>query len=362
MDFSKDELAILTLDMIKGISLGKKHKILRMLDSPCDLFDGFCFDQIDFLKSDAIMKIQVAFSTVSQNILLSHLQSLGCEVCTMESFDYPDSLKEIYEPPLCLYYRGNIKLLHGEIITICGTRFSTIYGKDVASKFVSKLCEKNVVVASGVADGIDRDVLDAMEEEQGTAILITAGGIDKIVPSINKSIAERVTKNGLILSEQRPDVSPQKFHYELRNRIFVGISKAVVVCEAEKASSSLHVASEALEYGKEVFAVPGSILSASSKGTNALIRNNYAVALTDEKQLFDVLNLEYSFASETKTISVDQTDGEILACLEKGRGHVSEISEDTGLAPNMLLPKLLMLEGKGIIRSVGGNRYEKRNY
>lgn len=362
MNFSKDELAILTIDMINGISLGKKHKLLNMFESPSELYEEYDFDQIDFLKNDMVRKIQLAFSTLSQKILLEEISNLDCDIITLASFDYPSSLKEIYEPPLCLYYRGNIKLLSSEVVTFSGTRYSTIYGKDVTNKFVSKLIEKSVVVACGVSDGIDRDVIDCIIDDQGTIAILTAGGIDKIVPSINKEAAKNAAKNGLIFSEHRPDVSPQKYHYAMRNRIFAGISTAVVIAEAESASSSLEIASGALEYGKEVFCVPGSILSSASKGTNACIANNFAIALYDEKQLFDVLKLEYNFKSETKTISVDEVEAAIIALIEKGKNHATEIAEELNLQPHMFLAKIMTLEAKGIVASIGGNRYQKRNF
>ncbi|MFI3167063.1 MAG: DNA-processing protein DprA [Bacillota bacterium] len=362
MNFSKDELAILTIDMINGISLGKKHKLLAMFENPSELYENSCIDQVDFLKTDLIKKVQLAFSPLSQKILQEELESLDCEVVTLSSFDYPALLKEIYEPPLCLYYRGNIKLLNSEIVTFTGTRYSTIYGTDVTNKFVSKLIEKGVVIASGVSDGIDRSVIDCVVDDQGTIAIITAGGIDKIVPSINKDIAKKASKNGIILSEHRPNVTPQKYHYAMRNRIFAGLSHVVVIAEAEGASSSLEIASQALEYGKEVFAVPGSVLSNASKGANALIAKRYAEALVDEKQIFDILRLEYTFASQTKTIAVDQTEEEILAMIEQGKNHISEISEGLEIQPHILLSKLMMLEAKGIISNIGSNRYQKRNF
>ncbi|MFI3163545.1 MAG: DNA-processing protein DprA [Bacillota bacterium] len=362
MKYSKDELAVLTLDMVSGITLGKKHKILKMFGSPEEMYDGFSVDQIDFLKSDIVRKLQLAFSPLSQKILLDELENLPCDITTIASFDYPESLNQIYEPPLCLYYRGNVKLLSGEIITFTGTRHSTIYGTDVTNKFLSKLIEKQVVIASGVSDGIDRNVMDKISEDQGTLALVTAGGIDKIVPSINKGIAEKVSKNGLIFSEHRPDITPQKYHYAMRNRIFAGISNAVVIAEAESSSSSLEIASSALEYGKEVFAIPGSVLSGASKGTNTMIAKSYAEALIDEKQLFDILRLEYNFKSQTRTIAVDEAEQLILDTIEKGKTHISEIAEATNTQTNILLVKLLMLEGKGIIRNIGSNRYQKCNF
>ncbi len=362
MNFTKDELAVLTIDMINGLSLGKKHKILELFESPSDMFEGFDFDQIDFLKSDMIKKIEIAFSPLSQKIMCEQIESLPCEVITIASFDYPSTLKEIYQPPLCIYYRCNIKLLQGEIVTFTGTRHSTIYGKDVTEKFLSKLIEKNVLIACGVSDGIDRNVMECICDEEGTAVLITAGGIDKIVPSINKDIANKCAKCGLILSEHKPDVSPQKYHYALRNRIFAGLSQVVVIAEAESASSSLEIASGALEYGREVFAVPGSVLSNSSRGANAIIAKGYAQALIDDKQIFDVLRLEYNFASQTKTISVDEVEEEIIGLIEKGVNNTSEIAQTLNLAPHILLSKLMMLEAKGIISNIGGNRYTKRNF
>ncbi len=362
MKYSKDELAILTLDMLGGISLGKKHKILKMFETPAEMYDGFSVDQIDFLKTDIVRKLQLAFSPLSQKILLEELESLTCEVVTLASFDYPESLNQIYEPPLCLYYRGNIKLLAGEIITFTGTRHSTIYGKDVTDKFLSRLIEKSVTICAGISDGIDRNVMEKIIEDQGTLVMVTAGGIDKIVPSINRGVCEKCAKNGLIFSEHKPDVSPQKYHYAMRNRIFAGLSNAVIIAEAESSSSSLEIASSALEYGKEVFAVPGSVLSGASKGTNAMIAKSYAEALVDEKQIFDILRLEYTFKSQTRTIAVDEAEQLILDTIESGKVHISEIAEATGTQTNMLLVKLLMLEGKGIIRNIGSNRYQKCNF
>ena len=363
MEYTKNEQAILLLDSITGISLGKKHKILRSHENPSDIFDNMNKEELEtFLKEDQIKKLGILNIPIARNLCLQEIENLNCSVSTLESDDYPEKLKEIYDPPLCLFYRGNLKLFDSTVVLITGTRYSSIYGKDVCKYFIEKLAERDIIFASGTADGIDRDVLDGVHENQARLILVTPGGIDKIVPSVNKDICESMEKNGLILSEHRPSVSPQRFHYTMRNRVLAASSTAMILVEADENSGSLDIATISIEYGKEVFAIPGSIFAKGSKGTNNLIAQGNAVALIDEKQIFDVLRMEYSFTSQTKSIELDDMEERILECVENGDCHIAQIMAAIAISSTQLISKLMVLEAKGILVNIGGNKYQKKNY
>jgi len=188
--------------------------------------------------------------------------------------EYPEKLKNIENPPFCIYCKGNIKLLNETIIAIIGSRKASEYGVKNARKFSRELSEKYVII-SGLAKGIDAEAhLGSLENKEEKAIAVIGSGIDTIYPKENLKIYERILeKNGLIISEYRLGVQPLKENFPMRNRIISGLSDGVLVIEAGKRSGSLITVEFAINQGKDVFAIPGNIDSNLSIGTNSLIKD-----------------------------------------------------------------------------------------
>ena len=193
---------------------------------------------------------------------------------TMENEKYPILLKQIYDPPKCLYVMGNIEILNNPSIAIVGCREATEYGKKAATYFSYNLAKQNVTIVSGLARGIDSYSHIGTLKANGKTIAVIGSGLDIIYPKENEQLAKKIVEQGgAIISEYPLGTRPQKEHFPARNRIISGISQATLVIEAKEKSGSLITADFAMEQGKDVYSVPGNINSKNSVGTNNLIKD-----------------------------------------------------------------------------------------
>ena len=207
------------------------------------------------------------------------------EEILIESKEYPEKLKNIYDSPKKLYVIGNKNLLYKKGIAIVGTRDATAYGKKVSYDFAKELSENHIVVISGLALGIDTYAhIGALK---GGTIAVLGSGIDQIYPKENIELAREILKNnGCIISEYPLGSKPERLHFPQRNRIISGLGEGVLVVEANKKSGALITAEFALEQGKEVFVVPGDIKKPQSEGTNKLIQDG-AMLVTGGKEIIE---------------------------------------------------------------------------
>lgn len=207
------------------------------------------------------------------------------EEISINSKEYPERLKNIYDSPKKLYILGNKSLLHRKGVAIVGARESTLYGKNVAYELAIQLSQSGIVIISGLALGIDTYAhIGAL---QGGTIAVLGSGINNIYPKENIELARRIIKNnGCIISEYPLSSKPERLHFPQRNRIISGLSEGVIVVEASKKSGALITAEFALEQGKEVFAVPGDVRRKQSEGTNQLIKDG-AMIVTGYKDILE---------------------------------------------------------------------------
>lgn len=211
------------------------------------------------------------------------------EEISIGSKEYPEQLREIYDPPLKLYTLGNKQLLKEKGIAIVGARKATEYGKNVALQISKELSQSGINIISGLALGIDSYAhLGTLHEECiGKTIAILGSGLDKIYPRENIELARRIIKSGgCIVSEYPVGTSANKLNFPQRNRIISGLSKGVIVVEASEKSGSLITADFALEQGRDVFAVPGDVNKETSRGTNNLIKQG-AKIVTNYKEILE---------------------------------------------------------------------------
>ena len=203
---------------------------------------------------------------------------------------YPKQLREIYNPPKRIYAIGNIEILNKVGIAIVGSRKATEYGEKVAFRLSKDLSERDIVIISGLAKGIDSHAhIGSLNVQNGKTIAVLGSGIKVIYPKENIELARQIVrKGGCIISEYPPDETPNKSNFPERNRIISGLSKGVVIVEASEKSGALITADFALEQGREVFAVPGNIYSTTSVGTNKLIQQGAKLVMAVEDILSEI--------------------------------------------------------------------------
>jgi DNA processing protein len=305
------------------------------------------------LLPDKILGLFLEAKRIDPGGEIKKLKSVGVDYTTIYDNDYPPLLKEIFDAPYILYYRGDPKVLSSSAIAIVGSRKFTQYGKTVGYKLSYELAETGLTIVSGLALGLDSIVQRAAVDAKGITVGVLACGIDQVYPLTNRSLADRIIDNGgAIVTEKAPGTPPLKQHFPARNRIISGLSLATLVVEAAESSGSLITAAAALEQNREVFAVPGNINSPSSKGTNNLIKLG-AKPVTETNDILINLNIEplkvpkkiYTF-SENETLVVD--------ILKAGAIHIDKVAQTSKLDIVQISETLTMLEIKGAVRNMGG--------
>ena len=270
---------------------------------------------------------------------------------------YPECLKEISNPPLKLYYKGNLDLLKEErLIAVVGTRNPSSYGKLCCEYMVKKMTSANITIVSGFAKGIDSIAHKTSLLTDGKTIAVIASGLDIVYPASNLSLYREIEEKGLILSEYEAGVKPFKSNFPQRNRIIAGLSKGTIVVESKNRGGSLITADLALEFNRDVYAVPGDVFSEYSKGCNNLIRDSRAKSLSNINELLE----DYSWEVEEKNDSNKYTKNQILIlnCLSSKK-NLDGILAETKIKETEILAELMTLEIMGVIKSITGGRYKK---
>ncbi len=293
---------------------------------------------------------------ISPDEELEKLARYQVRALTCEDPDYPSRLKEIYDYPPVLYLRGIGPVQDECTVAIVGTRRATVYGRQVTEEIVRDLVANRVTIVSGLARGIDSIAHRTALENGGRTVAVSACGLDMVYPAENARLAQSIMEHGLIVSEHPIGTRPRAENFPLRNRIMSGISLGVLVVEAGDSSGALITAMQALEQDREVFAIPGSILSPSSRGANRLIQRGEAKLVLTGSDILEELNLSIvaQQIEMKETPAVDGTEARVLECLEAEPVHIDEVCRRTGLPAAAVNSTLTVLELKGLVRQFGG--------
>lgn len=289
---------------------------------------------------------------------MEKLERYGVQALTWHDALYPSRLKEIHDHPPVLYIRGSLLPEDEWCLAVVGTRRASAYGRQVTEEIVADLAGSRITVASGLAKGIDsiahRSALDA----GGRSIAVFAHGLDIVYPIENTSLARRIVQQGALISEFPLGTRPKPEYFPRRNRIISGISLGVLVVEAGTTSGALITANMALEQNREVLAVPGSILSPASRGTNRLIQEG-AKLVRDYRDILEELNLgAVAQQIEMKEVLPESdTESLLLKQLSTEPTHVDEVCRASGLPVSTVSSTLAMMELKGLVRTIGSMKY-----
>ena len=288
---------------------------------------------------------------------IERLDRLGIRTVIWDDPDYPARLRDIYAPPPLLYVRGELGLEDEPAVAIVGTRRASAYGREVAERFGEELGRSRVTVVSGLAKGIDtaahRGAL-----RSGRTVAVLGSGVDVIYPPENARLAAEILERGAIVSEYPLGTKPEASNFPPRNRIISGVSLGVLVVEAGDASGAQITVNFALEQNRDVFAVPGSIFSPLSRGTNRLIQEG-AKLITCCDDVLEELNLRLAPARPEMAELVPATELErlLLRHLSAEPLHIDEVRRESGLPIATVSSTLAMLELRGLVRPTGGMHY-----
>ena len=244
------------------------YELFMRLEEDMSLNETFVLGDLKYSLPEETNKW---IESMDWDLEIKKLQEQKVKVITILDGGYPQRLKEIYLPPIVLFYRGNLSLIYRRAVAVVGSRDHSKYAKDCIREIIPALVKDDIVVISGLARGVDTLAHEETFKANGSTIAVIGSGLDVVYPPENSKLYDVIAKKGLILSEYPLQSRPLKFHFPYRNRIIAGISHGVCVIEAKEKSGSLITANLALSENREVFAVPGSIFSIHSKGTNSLI-------------------------------------------------------------------------------------------
>lgn len=293
---------------------------------------------------------------------ISLLNELGIRYLTLSDSDYPQALKAISEPPLILYYLGDLaSALQGISLAVVGTRKPTTYGVQMCRKLLSPLCEKGVCIISGLAMGIDTVAHQSAISAGSRTIAVLASGLETIYPPMNRILAERIIRNGAVISEYEPGSKLERWNFPDRNRIISALAKAVFIVEGAKDSGAMLTAKFAKEQNKPLFALPGNINNRNAEGPNLLIRNG-ANLISSPSDLIKDLGLENEQEQQLEIVPVLNAEEQVifdLLATEQREMSFDELMLKTGFGFGKLSSVLLSLELNGTIAKSGGNCYQK---
>jgi DNA processing protein len=257
-----------------------------------------------------------------------------------------------FSPPPVLWARGCLGHLQRKIVAIVGSRAATPYALEVAARLGAELAERGIVVCSGLARGVDSAGHRGCLEAGGQTIAVQGCGLDRVYPAEHEDLAADIATRGLLVSELGPGAPPLPEHFPLRNRIISGISLATVVVEASEQSGSLITARYALEQGRDVMAVPGSVLSGRNRGSHALLKDGATVVETAN----DILQeLGWTPSSPVSNPAKSRTFEPLLALMDAGESYaLEELAGITGMTGSRLLVALTELELRGLVLASNG--------
>lgn len=356
MGYTKEELRLIWLDSF--INLEYKHKkFLYDAFSRGETVSGFLEKRKDEIVS-ATCDGQYASLCNSANkeymdFVVSGLERNGVKAITIDSEEYPELLKNTDIPPLILYTKGDTSLLKSETFSIVGSRKNVPVSLATAKTFTEKLCAAGYTVVTGIAEGVDATVLETAISCGGRAISVVAGGLNNVYPAQNRALFERVTENGLAISEQPPEVKPMPYMFPVRNRIISGLSKGMLLVSGGLKSGTVYTVETALLCGRDVFAVPYGVGVESGAYCNKIIKDGAMLADCPE----DILSYYGKETEETADREYTDKERAVIGALKDGSLHIDKICEKAGVSVADAMRILTVLEIEGKIYKAGTNVY-----
>lgn len=340
------------------------------------------FHDVDKALAELSQKRELFSRSLAEKELMT-AELKNVKIITIEDEYYPYNLKQIEDCPPLLYALGNIELLkNNNALAIVGSRSSSFSANKLAQKISSDLSKEGIVIVSGMARGIDSSAHIGALQEGGNTIAVLGTGIDIVYPKENNELYEKLSKNALILSEYPFNTRPQASNFPRRNRIVSGLSKGVLVVEASVKSGSLITAHQALEQGRDIYAIPGSPFDNKTSGCNKLLKDgailvessedilnnfyfedkvfeSFKLEKTETKDLFEYSLDNNKINSDIATNNIDDDSQKLLSLLSTAGEDIDDIIRSLSLEPQVVLMMIMELELDGKIIRLPGNKIAK---
>jgi DNA processing protein len=365
-------LSWLALTLTPGIAARLSARLLNEFGSPENVFRASLTAlescRVPAPVAQSIFKKQTFWRAEKE---VAAIRRIGCRTLHWREPEYPQSLLQIYDPPVMLYVRGDVSVLNAPSLSIVGTRRPTVYGTQMAERMGRDLAKRGLAIVSGLARGIDAIAHGGATSAGGRAIGVLGTGIDVCYPKENKKLYEKVLERGAIVSELPTGSHPAPENFPVRNRIIAGMPLGVVIVEGKEHSGSLITARLAMEFGREVFGVPGNVTQEVSFAPNQLIKQGAKLVTSAEDVIEELPTPVRAALVQAETVGAEQrnllaveglnpSEQKIYAMLSADEPrHIDDLVENTGLNSSDVLATLFTLEMKGIIRQLPGKQFSK---
>jgi DNA processing protein len=352
------------LNMVVGVGKTLFHRLVSSLGSPEQVFRS---------SRKGLLQVEGIGEKVASEILKfdvdkqverewHFIDKLGLKVVTSECSDYPRLLKEIFDPPPILYFKGKNLDQFQVPLAVVGTRIPTNYGKIVTEALCESLVSMGVCIVSGFARGIDTCAHKKTLQSGGETIAVFGCGLSHTYPPENQYLRDKIIEQGSIVSEFPVTMRPERNNFPARNRVISGLSYGTLVIEAGEKSGALITAQFALEQGREVFAVPGNINSPKSRETNRLIQNGAILVDGPESIVEELSNSARNYLQpmqrkDSNTADLTTIERQIFSVLTNEEKHIDFIIENSTLSPAEVSATLVQLELKGLVRQLEGKLF-----
>ena len=348
-----ERTALIALSRFEGLNNIAKKRAADTVENVASLFE-----RNSSARSQLLRRKASSFSGWKQiDKDLEKLESVGGRVVTIRDKAYPPWLKEIPDAPLVLYIKGPF-CAYTETFAIVGSRRATFESINLAQRIAETLSSIGITVVSGFARGIDSAAHRGALKEIGKTVAVLGCGIDICYPPENKKLFDMIGEECQLLTEYPPGERPLRFHFPERNRIIAGLSRGVLVIEASEKSGSLITARLALEYGREVMAVPGSVFRDEYKGANSLIKQG-AKLVEDINDIISTCFPNHRLKAD-KQLHLSKEESDIFVQIGREKIHIDEIIQNTGMQTKDVIAILTQLEMKEAIREVPGGFYMRK--
>lgn len=353
---NNDKIAIICAEL--NISARKFYQLLNCVDS----YDAFASEVIGSWQAREVLdehfdEFRKAVLSDLADRVIDDLSQNGVVAVTCFDKRFPQTLKDIDDPPYILFCKGDVSLLKTRCLAVVGTRKVSSYGRRVAKDFTAVLADYFTVV-SGLAYGVDAIAHETTLEFNGKTIAVLGGGVIDVYPSANQGLADRIVANGgLLVSEYGMRAESFSYRFPHRNRIVAGLSQGLLVCQAPAKSGTGTTVELALEQGKDVFVVPGEVYDLGYVGSNKLIKSMQGACVTSPRDIVDFYGLEDKDDSPKQSYQPSFEEMKILDALAQGPLSFDQIVGITQIGLGKLNSLLTNLELKSIIARLPGNVY-----
>ncbi len=368
--FTLDDLiALFQLNEIEGLGVNKIRILVNHFVTPLAALSA---DYVDLMEVEGINQ-KLAKRIVNENLEKKFLKKAELQISLLERFDariitfwdeeYPYYLRKIYDPPIFLFIKGELRKEDEKSFAVVGTRNPTQYGKKVTEKIVNELLDYDVTIVSGLARGIDTIAHSTTLQKNGRTIAVLGSGLDIIYPSENRKLFKAISEKGCLISEYLFGTQPDAMNFPKRNRIISGLTLGTIIIETDITGGAMITGKYALDQNREVFAVPGNIDIKQSRGTNFLIQRGQAKLVTNANDVIEEFGSRFIKKDiQTKKLdlsSLNIFESKIYNIIDSEPIHIDLISEKAELTTSECLVHLLSLEFKGLIKSLPGKYFIK---